>query len=140
MSVVVLARMDKADLSAYMYKPMSGIPEGKWYTNEARWAKTVGILPYTNFAGSAYLERGQMALLLVNYLKHEEVRVSVPTTTVSFADADQMTPEENDALQILYRLGIFNGTGNRVMNPRGHTTRAHLVALLHRMDTFIKAR
>ena len=139
MSVVTLARMGKVNLSKYENLSVSGIPAGQWYTKEARWAKLSSILPSTTFAGRAYLERGQMALLLVNYLKYKGIPVSSPVKPVSFADAADMTTEENDALQILYRVGIFNGRGNRIMDPRGHTTRGHLVALLHRMNAFVEA-
>lgn len=139
MSVVTLARMGKVNLSLYENWPVSGIPAGQWYTKEARWAKLSSILPSTTFAGRAYLERGQMALLLVNYLKYKGITLSFPTKPVSFADAEDMSKEENDALQILYRVGIFNGRGDRIMDPRGHTTRGHLVALLHRMNAFVEA-
>jgi len=48
-----------------------------------------------------------------------------------------MTPEENEAFQILYGLGIFKGVGDNRMDPQGLTTRAQLAALLNRVHEFI---
>ena len=58
-----------------------------------------------------------------------------------FADAAQMTEEEERAFQILYQLGIFKGKDeNLTMDAQGSTTRAELATLLHRIDTILKAK
>lgn len=135
-AVVVLARLNKVDLKKYETVKVSGIPSGQWYTSAANWAKRNGILSSVSFQGGERLPRGKLAVILANYLKYAGIRYSQPPNPVLFADADQMTREENQAFQILYRLGIFKGTGNYHMNPKGYTTRAHLVALLHRLSIY----
>ena len=135
-AVVVLARLDKTDLKKYEKVNVSGVPSGQWYTSAANWAKRNGILASVSFQGGERLPRGKLAVILANYLEYAGIRYSQPSNPVLFADAGQMTREENQAFQILYRLGIFKGTGNYYMNPKGYTTRAHLVALLHRLSIY----
>ena len=49
---------------------------------------------------------------------------------MAFADAELMTPEENEAFQILYQFGVFKGIGNYTMDVAGSTTRAQFAVLL----------
>ena len=76
--------------------------------------------------------------MLVKYLESLGVNVSVPEAPVMFADADQMSPEANDAFQVLRHYGIFRGFGNNVMGPNETTSRAQFAALIHRMFVLIE--
>lgn len=136
--VVVLSRMEKVDLSQ---QPLAeGIPDGQWYTPAASWAKSIGILPEGPFQGSATMSRGEMAVMLLKYLKHLDVDCTLLGGPVTFTDASMMTQEQNDAFQVLYQFGIFKGVGNQTMDVSGSTTRAQFAALLHRLSVFAEAQ
>lgn len=136
--VVVLSRMEKVDLSQ---QPLAeGIPDGQWYTPAASWAKSIGILPEGPFQGSAAMSRGEMAVMLLKYLKHLDVDCTLLGGPVTFTDASMMTQEQNDAFQVLYQFGIFKGVGNQTMDVSGSTTRAQFAALLHRLSVFAEAQ
>ena len=136
--VVVLSRMEKVDLSQ---QPLAeGIPDGQWYTPAASWAKSIGILPEGPFQGSAAMSRGEMAVMLLKYLKHLDVDCTLLGGPVTFTDASLMTQEQNDAFQVLYQFGIFKGVGNQTMDVSGSTTRAQFAALLHRLSVFAEAQ
>ena len=138
MVVTTLARMSGVDLSKYeSSSKQKDIEPGQWYSSAALWARESGILTDEVFHGDKPLERGQFARILCNYLKYAGVKVTVPAQPVEFADADQMTAEENEAFQILYQYGIFNGVGNHRMDVKGSASRAQLAALLHRLSVFI---
>lgn len=136
--VTVLARMANVDLSRFEQNPYPSIPNGKWYTRAAVWAKQTGILPTAEFGGEDPIGRGDMAIMLVNYMQHLGMNLKAPAQPIAFSDADQMTAKQNDAFQILYSCGVFKGMGNREMAPARQTTRAQFAALVNRIDTLIK--
>lgn len=139
-ATVVIARMDGADLTPWEENVPEGIPAGQWYTGAASWAKNAGILPEGPLNTQPPMPRGEMAVMLVKYLQHRGIDCSLPSDTVAFTDAAQMTPEENDAFQVLYQFGIFKGIGNYTMDVSGSTTRAQFAVLLHRLSVFAAAQ
>ncbi len=140
MTVTVLARMAKIDLSQFGGGAIATIPTGKWYTNAAAWAAQAGLLPNnSSFQSEGALNRANMAIMLVKYLESLGVNVEKGEHPVQFADANKMSQEANNAFQVLYRYGVFRGVGNYYMDPEGKTTRAQFAALIHRMsDSIIK--
>lgn len=138
--VTVLARMDKADLSRYDNVSYPEIQQGQWYTNAAVWAKETGLLSEGEFIAAPPLARAKFAVMLVKYLQSKGIDCTVAGEPIAFADADQMTQEENDAFQALYQFGIFKGVGGYRMDAQGSTTRAQLAVLLHRLSVFVKSR
>ena len=132
-AVVVLSRMEKVDPKNFENLSYSQVPRGKWFTGQANWAKSRNLLPDSLYVtDEAILSRGEMALILLNYLKFKGKDCNI-YSRVDFPDADLMSPAENDAFQVLYRYKIFLGVENRRMNVDKPTTRAHLAALLHRL-------
>lgn len=139
--VTVLARMANIDLSQFEEVSYDSITPNQWYTNAAIWAKQAGMLPdYTDFVEVGGLSRGQMAIMLVKYLRSMGMDTSLPEVLVTFDDADLMTQEENDAFQVLYHYGIFRGVGGYCMNVAGTTSRAEFSALIHRVSVFIEGQ
>ena len=134
--VTVLSRMDQVDLSKYAGMQDDDIPAGQWYTNAALWAKEAGLLPEGKFSAQPPIARAQFAVILHKYLQHNGVDCTLPEVLVTFADADLMTAEENEAFQVLYQFGIFKGVGGYCMDAEGPTTRAQLAVLLHRLSVF----
>lgn len=132
--VTVLARMGKIDLTRFAGEEEEGIVAGKQFTEAAIWAKRSGLLPEGGvFTGDETTTRNQMAVMLMKYLQSMGKSVTTPQTSVSFTDEADMTPEGVSAFQMLYHNGVFRGTGGLEMNPAGSTTRAHFVALIHRI-------
>jgi len=134
--VTVLARLAQVDLSQFQGAEEEGIVSGRSFTAAAVWARRAGLLPEESaFTGGETTNRNEMAVMLVKYLRSMGKDTTPPAEAASFADAAEMTAEGNAAFQTLYRLGIFKGVGGMRMNPSGSTTRAHFVALIHRIYT-----
>lgn len=132
--VTVLARLAKIDLTRFEGEEEPGIPAGQSYTAAAVWAKRAGLLPEEGaFTGDETTTRNQMAVMLVKYLRSMGKDTTPPAQPAVFADAEDMTQEGNDAFQVLYQQSIFKGVGGLNMNAAGSTTRAHFVALIHRI-------
>ena len=136
--VMVLARMQGVDLSKYDGVTYPGIPEGKWYTNAAIWAKQAGLLPDVEFTETAPTGRDQMAIMLVKYLQSMGIDVSGPEVPYEFKDASEMTEAANAAFQALYKLGIFKGVGDMRMAPASNTKRCEFATLVHRISNVIE--
>lgn len=135
--VSVLARMQGVDLTRYEGMSYPGIPDGRWYTTAAIWAKQAGLLPDAEFTEDAPTPRGQLAIMLVKFLRSMGVDVSLPNEPFVFSDADAMTAEEQEAFQILYKLQIFVGIGDMYMAPSRNTSRSEFAALIHRINTLL---
>lgn len=137
----VLARMAAVDLSAYDGVYDSTIAPDKWYTNAAIWVRQAGLLPdYTSFANEGAFVRGQMAVMLVKYLRSLGIDLALPEDPTTFIDADLMSADVLEAFQVLYHCGIFKGVGEYRMDPNGVTTRAQFAALIHRASVFVESR
>jgi len=137
--VTVLARMAKADLEQFDGVTSQDVEPGQWYTNAAIWAKQAGLLPdYSTFTGTGPFSRGQMAVMLVKYLRSLGLKTSMPEAPLAFADGELMSAEENSAFQVLYHCGIFKGVGDLYMDPAGTTERAQFAALVHRISVFVQ--
>ena len=129
--IVVLGRMDNPNLK--------NATSGLWYSPYVSWANSKGIIPSDVKIQDTILTRGEMARLLVNYLKSKGVDCSVPANAATFTDANQMSRAEREAFQILYSKGIFQGVSNQSiqMNPKGSLNRAPLAALLQRLSGWV---
>lgn len=139
MVVTVLARLAKADLTAYADKHYPDIQPGTWYTGAAIWAKETGILPADGvFSAQPPCPRGDLALMLLRFLDQMGIEYAVSDQTIAIADADQMTDDQRTAFQTLAARGIFKGKGNGIMDPQGATTRAELATLLQRLSAQMK--
>ena len=120
--VVVLARMDNPN--------MKDAISGKWYSPYENWAVRNNIIPSGVRLENTPFTRGDMARLMVSYLKYRGKNCT-PTRTYQFKDADKMTSEQNAAFQYLYGKGIISGTSTLTMSPQGSVTRAQLSKMMH---------
>lgn len=132
MIVTILGRMAKIDTQQFSLSSYPDIQGGKWYTEFAVWARQSGLLS-ADFAGEAPINRNDMAVMLVKYLRIVGKSPASPDRPAAFADAEQMTREGRDAFQILYANNIFKGVGGGRMDPAGSTTRAQFCALIRRL-------
>jgi len=137
MVVTVLARIAGVDLAQYEDADSEDGASSEWYSAPAAWAKSIGLLGDKDFNSDQPVSRGEFALIAVRLLDYLGADYDLPETQTEFADAQDMTPEEFEAFQILYSLGIFKGTGQGKMDPQDAITRAQLAALLQRIyDVF----
>lgn len=135
--VTVLSRVGKIDMSRFEGVTYPGIESGKWYTEPAIWAQQSGILPdFSSFTGEEPLNRNDMAIMLVKYMRSLGLNTAPPEQPAVFADAAQMTQDGSNAFQVLYQYNIFRGVGGNTMDPAGSTTRAQFAALMQRISDF----
>jgi hypothetical protein len=126
--------MAKVDLDQYRNIKDSEIDASLWYAPAAIWAKRSGLLPEAGAAiFQAPLQREQMAVMLVKYMKLRGTEIPAPEEPVEFTDADQMSPEGKAAFQAPTAGNQQLYTIIDVTDP-GVTNRGQFAALLHRVD------
>lgn len=134
----VLGRVANVNLYNYSDSLSPEIKTGMWYTNAAQWAKAAGLM-VTQFDPDAYVQRGDMAVIITRYFTWLLVDTSTNNEPITITDASSMTTEQLYAFTILYKLKIFFGTSATeiTMTPSADTTRAQLSALIERLNAYM---
>ncbi len=124
--------------------PFSDVEDGKWYSDAVKWAADSGVVNGIGgglFAPDVNISRQDLAVILARYLDLLEINIPVTQQYVLFADEAEISDYAKNAIQLLNKLGIINGTGKdangqTIIDPKGQATRAQAAAMLHR---FIEA-
>ncbi len=134
MLAAVLARADKADLSAYGDTPFTDLSTDKWYARAVSWAYENGVVygvTETQFDPMGIVTREQAAAMMVRYLEGRGVTVSEDSP--SFADADQISGYARESVAKAHSLEILVGYEDGTVRPKNQITRAEGTALVMRM-------
>lgn len=137
MVVAVLARLADVDVSKYENESFEDVYEGEWYSAYAKWAKKEGIVENVAFNPPAEITREWMGIVLMKYLDYMGAEYDVDDDVIMFADEALISEKAKESLQKLYKLGIFKGRGDNVIDPESFTTRAEFAALTHRISDFL---
>lgn len=140
MVVAVLARLVDVDVNEYADTEFEDVYEGEWYTPYAKWAKAVGLVDGIPFNPPAEITREWMGIVLTRFLDYMKAEFVVTDEMIEFADSDLISDEAMKAMQILFKLEIFKGRGNNVIDPVSNTTRAEFAALIHRVENFLNEK
>lgn len=111
--------------------------EGFVYEVEA--ANRAGIIQGDagKFNPNAAITRQQMATMIVRAIEYKNAAaLENVETTVTFADAAQVSDYAKDAVQLAVGLGIIDGDvvkGEKVFAPKANATRAHAVKMVYNM-------
>ena len=139
MIVTILWRLeDSPDME--QASSFADVEPDTWYETAVLWAADKGIV--YGYGGGLFgsedpVTRQDLAVILMRYMNYKEVSIPVTMQWIIFADESEIAGYAMDALQTLYKLGIMQGIGGNVMNPRGNATRAETAAILHRFLTLI---
>ena len=120
---------------------LSDVPDGKWYSEVARWAVSQGYMNTENaaFAPMNEITREEMTMALFRFAASLGVDTSVRTDLSAFADADRITGGAGDAVSWAIATGLIRGVGNNEISPGTTTTRAQMVQVMIRfMDLLQK--
>lgn len=135
MLVTVLQRMEGEIAGTNFENPFNDVASDAYYSTAVSWAASNGIVKGVGdgrFAPDAEITREQIAVILLRYMDYSKIAYSVNEDFVKFADEDEISDYAKNAVQILYKLGIINGIGDRIIDPKGLATRAEVAAMLHR--------
>ena len=112
------------------------VASGSYYANAVSWAQENGIVKGTSdksFSPDQNISREQMAAVFYRHLGYKGFDYVVTGEYILFADDVQISDYAKEAIQILYKLEILQGTENNAINPQGTATRAEAATLLQRL-------
>ena len=104
---------------------------GEWYTNYVLTARNHGLLNGLN--SNTYnnpITREQLAVLLMNYTKHQGKGRTGQVPTYNFTDRNQITPSSLSAIDFVIYNEIMRGMPDDSFGPKIPLTRAQVVQTL----------
>ena len=112
--------------------PFSDVAQDQWYAEAIRWAaseKIVTGFEDGTFRPDAYVTRQDLAVMLVRYQQAAEIRLSQEGEAPAFADNDQIASYAAEAVYVLQKAGVVNGTDGK-FNPAATAGRGELCKMV----------
>ena len=107
-----------------------------WYSKAVEWGMANDITDGSDLNGN--VTREQMATLLHRYMTFAEIDYAVTEEYRIFADENQISGYAKNAIQIMNKLGIINGRGGNIIDPKSNATRAEVAAMMRRFVELAK--
>nr|WP_302599806.1 pectinesterase family protein [uncultured Cellulosilyticum sp.] len=146
------ASMTRAMFATVLYR-LSGEPKiagsnafkdvkaGSWYETAITWASAQGIVNgvgKNTFSPNGEVTREQMAVMLYNYIKANNIEIQKQTEEVNFKDQSKVAPWAEEAMTFMAQAGIMEGDNKQNCNPKAKATRAEVSTMLHRFMEMIE--
>ncbi len=115
------------------------IKEGDWFENYVKVAASRGIvsgMPDGSFGVGQMITRQDMAVILVNLLKNNNISVVAEDSV--FSDFNEVDPYAETAVKTLSQLKIINGFEDNTYRPRNSMTRAEAAVVVNRILTYME--
>ncbi len=126
----------KGELSYTGTPDFVDVDEDNPYATAIYWAQSCGIVNGVGdnkFNPNGNVTRQDFAVMLLRYMKYRKFNLPENLTPKTFADEEKIADYAKEAVYTLNTLGIMNGKGNNIIDPKGNVTRAEAAAMLHRM-------
>lgn len=138
MMVTVLGRVAQIDPDDYSGgSGFTDVEPGSWYEPYVAWAVESGITLGVGeglFAPNDPVTRAQMALFLMRLLEYLGVDAPAAVTDGLPVDCDAIPDYAREAVELMWKSGVFEGGGDGRFDPERQLTRAEVAALLMRID------
>ena len=152
MFVTILAQVDWANTESYADEQIfTDVKPGKWYTGAVNWAYANGLASGLGDGSFGYknpVTREQMAVFLSAYMRYavesglgidlnfiEEADIYIDLVSRAdlsvFDDADRIHSWASDSMSWAVEAGLFTGTTETTLDPRGNCTRAQAAVLIY---------
>lgn len=135
MFVTVLGRLANVDVDSYTESTFKDVKSDAYYMGYIEWAsknKIVKGIGNGNFAPDQPITREQVAVIISNYAKTMDLKLTQTHGENTFADSSIISAYAKDAVDQMQMLGILSGKMGNIFDPQGIATRAELSAVLHR--------
>lgn len=115
---------------AFEHNPFSDLNQ-HWAQENIVTMYAFGIVKgLTTFNPGQDITRAQAAIMLARYITVLGIDVSSFDTSAPFEDITKLDGEAQQAIGLMYHLGIINGVNDTTFNPRGKLTRAQMAKIL----------
>ena len=140
MFLTVLGRLANVDVDSYNESSFNDVKSDAYYMGYIEWAIKNNIIKGIgngNFAPEQAITREQMAVIMSNYAKIMDIKLTQTHGENTFADSANISAYAKDAVQQMQMEGILRGKNGNLFDPQGTATRAEISAVLHRFVELI---
>ena len=138
MVVVMLARLDGADVSAAPQSGFRDVPAGQWYTDAVNWAYAEGIVKgksATKFAPADGVTREEFITMMVRYA---EAKVGTLTEKeINYTDAEDISAYALPMVKKASAMGLVEGYTDGSLKPAGTLVRREGVTVMVRLAKYL---
>ena len=135
MAATLLYNMeDKPDVTG-MPNPFPDVKEGTWYTDAVKWAADEELVLGNadgSFRPDNNITRQDLATLLARYADFKGIELPETVNYTPFADDADIAQYAKDAVVMFFKADIINGKPGNRFDPKGTSTRADVVVMMHR--------
>jgi len=122
--------------SAAQNSEFSDVAADAWYHDAVSWAAANGIVNGVGngrFDPDAPVTREQIAVILMNYVRGNNLMLRATVDAASFADESAISGWAGDAVRSIQRAGIIGGKPGNLFDPHGIATRAEVATIFSRL-------
>ena len=144
MFVVILAKIDNANLDPYTGRAFNDVEEGTWYSKAVRWAAVFGFASGVGdgmFAPYSFVTREQLAAFLCTYASKRGHDVSASASLDKFTDAASVSGWAEKAVKWAVASGMISGKGDGKLAPQDSATRAEIAVIIKKfVENIVEAK
>ena len=132
MFVTVLGRLAGVSTSKTGDNKFTDVKNNDYFYPYVMWAVENGVvsgLSHSKFGSSSNITREQMAVMLYNFAKNQNIELSKIYSGSNFKDTDKISSWAVESVDALARAGILNGRDNGNFDPKGTATRAEIATM-----------
>lgn len=143
--VTVLANFSGEDISGYDFDQaapaFSDVTNpANYYYHPVAWALKNGIIsPADKFNPNADIPREQLCLMLENYAKYKGIDLADTPLGDQFDDDDRISGWAKNSVYRMRTLGVVNGVGNNLFDPKGTSTRGAACTMMISFHKYVIA-
>jgi len=115
----------------------SDVAAGVWYYDAVAWAadnRIVSGLGVDRFGPDVPVTREQIAVMLMNYVRHSNSILRSTVSEAAFADDAGISGWARDSVGRIQRAGIIGGKPGNLFDPQGVATRAEVATIFARLS------
>ena len=135
MFVTVLGRLANVNVESYNESSFADVKSHAYYMGYIEWASKNNMVKGIgngNFAPDQSITREQMAVIIMNYAKTMDLKLTQVHEENTFDDSAKISDYAKDAVKQMQMAGILSGKNGNLFDPQGTATRAEVSAVLHR--------
>ena len=144
MAVVMLARLDGADVSEAAVSPFVDVEKGAWFESAINWAAENGLVngkDETHFMPDDPIKREEFIAIVVRYIEYKGQTLT--GQELSYTDVDEIDEYAVELLEKAQNIGLIEGDPGGTLRPRATLLRSEgttiMVRLAHYMDSIEEA-
>lgn len=138
MFVTILAKVDKADTSAYTGMSFADIAEGKWYSSAVEWAYKNGYSSgigadasgVPTFAPNGEVSRQMLATFLLTYSRQKGYSCAGRADLSAYTDAVDISSWAQESMRWAVDSGLISGTTLTTLEPKSIASRAMVAVII----------